>query len=123
MLKPNKNSPATNNNSPDGEFEELAPIDHNPITKRVLLLQLNASGITFGLFFATGLFLSTIWLLMIGGENVGKNLSLLGYYCPGYSVTWVGSLLGGLYGLFYGYAFGFTIGYIYNKIANCRLSK
>ena len=123
MLYPKETSSETQSGSSDEEFEELAPIDKNPITKHVLRLQLHISGITFGLFFASILFLATVWLLIRGGENVGQNLSLLHYYCPGYAITWLGSLIGMLYGLLYGYLFGFSIAYIYNKIASFRLNK
>ena len=123
MLYPKETSSETQSGSSDEEFEELAPIDKNPISKHVLRLQLHISGITFGLFFAAMLFLATAWLLIKGGENVGTHLTLLHYYCPGYSITWLGSFIGMLYGLFYGYLFGFAIAYVYNKVANFRLNK
>ncbi len=118
MLYPKETSSNSQSNSPENELEELAPIDKNPITRHVLHLQLHISGITFGLFLAAVLFLSTAWLLVIGGKNVGTNLSLLRYYLPGYSVTWIGSFVSILYGLFYGYVFGFSVAYVYNKLAD-----
>ena len=123
MLDYKKTHPQISDTELGKKFEEFSPVDSDLIAKRVLQLQLQISGITFGLFFAAVLFLSTIWLLIKGGKNVGMNLSLLHYYLPGYSVTWIGSFLGALYGLFYGYVFGFLVAYIYNKIADFRLGK
>ena len=121
MLDPNKTSPEIQNSVLKEEFEEFAPIDSDLITKRVLQLQLHISGFTFGLLFAAWIFFASVWLLIKGGESVGTHLSLLHYYFPGYSVTWLGSLVGALYGLLYGYFFGFFVAFIYNKIVNFRL--
>lgn len=120
MLDPTKTSPKTKNCSSDKKVEESAPIDNNPIVWQLLKIQMHVNGLTFGIFFATGLFLVTIWLLILGGENVGETLSLLRYYMPGYSVTILGCLIGALYGLFYGYLFGFSTAYIYDKIVNIQ---
>ena len=49
---------------------------------------------------------ATIVLLVKGGDPVGPTLSLLGNYCPGYTVTWAGSLVGFVYGFASGFALG-----------------
>lgn len=64
-----------------------------------------ATGTVSGLL----LFLATAVLLVKGappGMQVGPHLQVLGVYLPGYSVTWVGSLLGAGYGLLIGAAIG-----------------
>ena len=55
-----------------------------------------------------GLFLATAILLIKGGRVVGPNLSLLGQFLPGFSMTWAGATIGlieaGLFGFLAGYA-------------------
>lgn len=86
------------------------------------LLRLNARawGIAVGLLLGLGLFLATNILVLRGGEVVGPHLSLLGVFLPGYSVTFVGSLVGFVYLFVIGYAFGRLIGAVYNRLV--RLS-
>ena len=67
-----------------------------------------------------GLFLMTVWLLIMGGPNVGEHLQLLSNYFIGYSVTWWGSIVGILYGALFGGVIGWAIGTIYNKIVTVR---
>jgi len=83
------------------------------------LLRINARawGIAFGLLLGLGLFLATNILVIRGGEVVGPHLSLLGVFLPGYSVTFVGSLVGFVYLFVIGYAFGRLIGAVYNRLA------
>jgi hypothetical protein len=47
---------------------------------------------------------------------VGKHLRLLGVFFPGYSVTFVGSIIGFIYAFVLGYAIGRLIGGVYNKL-------
>jgi hypothetical protein len=84
------------------------------------LLRLNARawGIGIGLLLAVGLFLATNLLLIRGGENVGQHLGLLSIYLPGYSVSFVGSLVGFVYAFVGGYALGRIIGAVYNKLVS-----
>jgi hypothetical protein len=83
------------------------------------LLRLNARawGIAMGLMFGLGLFVATNFLVLKGGEEVGPHLALLGAYLPGYSVTFIGSVIGFVYLFVIGYAFGRLIGEVYNRIA------
>jgi hypothetical protein len=67
-----------------------------------------------------GLFAATVWLLIKGGPNVGQNLNLLGNYYPGYSVTWMGSLVGLFYGALTGAVLGWTVAWLYNLLAGWR---
>ena len=64
----------------------------------------------------------TIWamtalLLVKGGYPMGPNLSLLGQFIPGYSVTWTGSLIG----LFFGCAAGFVFGFAFARARNTAM--
>jgi hypothetical protein len=88
-------------------------------TLHATILRLNARawGIAMGLLFGLGLFIATNWLVLKGGPNVGQHLSLLGVYFPGYSVTFVGSVIGFVYAFVIGYALGRVIGTVYNRIA------
>jgi len=82
------------------------------------MLQLNgrAWGIAIGLLFGLGLFVATNVLVIRGGPQVGPHLSLLSIYLPGYSVTFLGSLIGFVYLFVIGYAVGRLIGAAYNKM-------
>ena len=70
----------------------------------------------FGLLCGLALFFATVLLLVRGGSNVGAHLSLLRVYFPGYSVTWLGSLIGFVYAFVGGYALGRTVAAIYNRL-------
>ena len=74
-------------------------------------------GIAFGLLLGLGLLVATNFLVLKGGERVGPHLSLLSVYLPGYSVTFVGSLVGFIYMFVIGYGIGRTIVTIYNRLA------
>ena len=81
------------------------------------LLRLNARawGIGMGLSLGVLLFLATNILVVRGGPNVGQHLELLSIYLPGYSVSFVGSLIGFVYAFVGGYALGRLIGAVYNQ--------
>lgn len=83
----------------------------------IIRLNARAWGIAMGLLLGLGLFLATNWLVLKGGPNVGAHLSLLAAYFPGYSVTFVGSLIGFVYAFVLGYALGRLIGTVYNRIS------
>jgi len=65
-----------------------------------------------------GLFVATNFLILRGGETVGPHLGLLGVYLPGYSVSFVGSLIGFVYMFVIGYGMGRILGSVYNRIAH-----
>lgn len=77
-------------------------------------------GLALGLLAALGLFVATAVLVFRGGPSVGRHLSLLSVYLPGYSVTWTGAFVGAAYMFFFGYGAGRTIATIYNRIVPKR---
>jgi len=84
------------------------------------LLRLNARawGIGMGLLFGVGLFLATNILVVRGGADAGQHLQLLWIYFPGYSVSFVGSLIGFVYAFVVGYGLGRLIGSLYNRLVS-----
>ncbi len=76
-----------------------------------------AMAVAMGLIFAVGLFLATAILLIKGagpGVPVGPNLSALGTFLPGYSVSWVGSVVGVLYAAAVGAVVGCVLSVMWN---------
>lgn len=92
------------------ESEELA------LQHAVLRLNGRAWGIAMGLLFGVGLFLATNILVIKGGPEVGPHLSLLRVFLPGYSVSFIGSLIGFVYLFVIGYGVGRLIGTVYNRM-------
>jgi hypothetical protein len=76
----------------------------------------HAWGLALGVLAGIGLFLATAILIIQGGPNPGRHLSLLGEYFPGYEVTWLGACLGFVYALLVGYVAGLMVGLLYNRI-------
>jgi hypothetical protein len=90
----------------------------DPDTRNALMrLNARAWGIAFGLVLAAGLFIATNILVLRGGAVVGPHLGLIGVYLPGYSVTFVGSLIGFVYMFVIGYGLGRVVAAVYNAIA------
>jgi len=96
--------------------ETLNRDDEKALEKTILRIHEQGWGIAFGLLFGLGLFIATNVLVLKGGPNVGAHLGLLSMYLPGYSVTFVGSLLGLVYGFVIGYGIGRVIASAYNRM-------
>ncbi len=90
------------------------------IQAAIARLRASVMAVVFGLCGGVGLFVATAWLLLRGGLMVGRTLSLLGNFFPGYSVTWGGALVGFVYGSLLGAAIGFAFAWLYNMIADLR---
>lgn len=86
------------------------------IRREVLRLNAKVWGLSFGLLGGLGLFVSTLVLVLKGGEQVGPHLGLLSIYLPGYSVTWPGAFLGFMYMFVIGYGLGRVFGFVYNRL-------
>ncbi|MBC7789146.1 MAG: hypothetical protein H7Z74_04290 [Anaerolineae bacterium] len=82
------------------------------------LLRMNARawGIAVGLLMGGAIFVATNFLVLKGGQNVGRHLRLLAVYFPGYSVTFLGSIVGFIYLFVIGYILGRLIGAVYNRM-------
>jgi hypothetical protein len=87
------------------------------ISKAVIRLNAKLLGIVLGLLMGMGLFFATVVLVIRGGPDPGAHLGLLAQFFPGYTVTWVGSVIGFLYAFLVGFAIGAVLGAVYNKVA------
>jgi hypothetical protein len=74
-------------------------------------------GIGLGLPSAVGLFVATNVLVIRGGSDVGSHLRLLHVYFPGYTVTFVGSLVGFVYAFVLGYGVGRILVGLYYRVS------
>jgi hypothetical protein len=74
----------------------------------------------FAMLGGTGVFVATAWLLIRGGPTVGEHLGLLRHYFPGYSVTWIGSLVGFFWGALFAGVTGFAVAWVYNQVVERR---
>lgn len=91
------------------------------VRREVLRLNAKVWGLSFGLLGGLGLFVSTIVLVLKGGEQIGPHLGLLSIYLPGYRVTVAGAFIGFVYLFVIGYALGRMIGMVYNRLTGLRL--
>ena len=91
--------------------------EEEQLAKAVVVLNAKLMGIVLGMLIGGGLFLATIFLVIKGGPEVGQHLSLLSQFFPGYTVTYMGSLIGFAYGFAVGLIIGSVLGAVYNKVA------
>lgn len=96
--------------------ENLQQDEIQQIKKSLVRFSEQGWGLAFGSVSALGLFTATIWLVLRGGINVGEHLNLLGVYLPGYSVSYLGSVIGFVYAFVIGYGAGRTIAAVYNRV-------
>lgn len=96
---------------------KFTPEEARAVKRATVQLNAQAWGISFGLLCGLGLFLATLFLVLKGGEDVGRHLGLLSVYLPGYRVTLGGAFLGFVYLFVIGYALGGVIGSVYNRVA------
>lgn len=97
------------------EREELELLE-----RAVAKLSVRSAGWLVGLLSGVALFVATNWLVIKGGPNVGQHLSLLGNYFPGYTVTFVGSLIGFAYAFLAGALAGSFLAWVYNLTLSLR---
>lgn len=95
----------------------MATSSDKTIQEGILALNARAWGISFGLLAGGALFLATNFLVIKGGVQVGRHLSLLSAFFPGYRVSFAGSLIGFVYAFVCGWALGRVVGAVYNKLA------
>lgn len=90
------------------------------VARTIARLRAGIVAIVTGMVCGAALFAATLWLVIQGGPNVGRHLSLLRAYYPGYTVTWSGSLVGFAYGALTGAALGWCVAWLYNVLADWR---
>jgi hypothetical protein len=91
--------------------------DHEILAAVFAKMDVPAMTVAAGFLCSLLLFLATAILLMqTVPENypVGPNLSELGEYLPGYSVSWVGAFIGAGYGFLIGAIAGFAAAVYWN---------
>src|SRR6476620_4305154 len=96
--------------------EGLTPDEQRVLRKVIREVNEQGWGLSFGLLLGFGLLIATNILVLKGGNRVGPHLSLLSVYLPGYSVTFLGSLVGFVYAFVVGYGIGRIIVTIYNRL-------
>ena len=94
--------------------------DYDQLLRTVLAINNRILGLVLGIIVGLGIFAATLWLVLKGGPSVGPHMALLGQFLPGYSVTYVGSVLGLIYGFVVGYIAGWSIGRLYNHFVYLR---
>jgi len=91
--------------------------DHQILSAVFAKMDVLALTIAAGVLGSLGLFLATALLLLQSvPENypVGPHLSALAEYLPGYSVTWMGTVVGAFYGFLVGAFAGFASAVYWN---------
>ena len=73
-----------------------------------------AFGIALGSVSGLLVSLATMWLVVKGGDVVGPNLSLLGQYFLGYTMTVKGAFIGFGYAFVWGFLLGWSFAYLRN---------
>jgi len=96
--------------------EDLTVEERRVLTNTIREVNEKAWAIAVGLLLAIGLFVATNWLVLKAGSDVGFHLRLLRVYFPGYSVTFVGSLVGFVYAFVLGYLTARTVVTIYHRL-------
>jgi hypothetical protein len=82
-----------------------------------------ALGIAVGTVCGATVFLATAILLLRGGENVGRTLSLLANYFLGFEVTWVGAVIGLAWGGLGGFCIGVVTAFGINTTVSIHLAR
>lgn len=86
----------------------------------VMLLSGTALGAAIGGLGALQLIATTNWLVLRGTAPYSQNAALLGQYLPGYTVTFVGSLIGAVQVFGLGFVASVLVAFAYNRIARWR---
>ena len=100
-----------------GERVESKFPEEEVITSAVIRMNALMTGTILGLLSGLILFVATNWLVIRGGETPGQHLQLLAQYFPGYTVTFLGSIIGFFWAFLVGFLSGLLLGSIYNKLA------
>lgn len=101
-------------------LEQPEPPNEEQLTRAILRLNGNITGLALGTVGGLTVFCATVILVIKGGPHVGRHLQLLSQFFIGYTVTWSGSFVGLLYGFVTGYLAGWVVAWIYNGIVDWR---
>ncbi len=74
-----------------------------------------ALALSAGILWGAAVFVITVTTLLRGGP--GQHVGLLGGVYPGYTVTFLGSLIGFVYGFVSAAVFGWLLAWLYNRMA------
>lgn len=96
--------------------DHLTPTEVRALRKTLARGSEQGWGIALGSVCGLGLLVATIVLVLRDDPNLGQHLGLLRIYFPGYSVSWIGSVIGFVYAFVGGYAAGRTMAIIYNRV-------
>ena len=98
--------------------ERLTIEEQQVLRRQIVHIHEQGWGIAFGSVLGLGLLIATNILVVKGGPAVGPHLSLLALYLPGYTVTFLGSLIGFIYAFVIGYGCGRGVATIYNRLTD-----
>ena len=101
-------------------MNDTEPNPNDVVGRAIVRIHAGVLALVCAILGGAGLFVMTVWLLILGGPHVGAHLQLLGHYFYGYSVTWTGSLVGLFYGAFVGGLTGWILGTVYNGVVWLR---
>jgi hypothetical protein len=82
-----------------------------------------ALGAAVGTISGLAVLATTAILLLEGGENIGRTLSLLANYFLGYEMTWLGAGIGLLWGAATGFSVGLLSAFAINLMVSIHLAK
>jgi len=77
-------------------------------------LDVRAFAVTCGLVWGVGLFLLTLWIVIL--EGASGDVTLIGRVYRGYSISYGGSVIGLLWGLADGAVGGAIFAWLYNRL-------
>jgi len=77
-------------------------------------------GLALGGLVSVGLVITTSWLVIRGTANESANAMLLSNYLPGYTVSFLGSIVGGIQLFFITYIICLVFSWLYNTVAFSR---
>ena len=95
--------------------EAVSPVEREVLNRAFARLDPMALGIAVGCVSGLALATATIVLLLRGGVLVGFHLKRLGYFLPGYDVSWLGAGIGLVEGIALGFAVGAFVAWLWNS--------
>lgn len=98
----------------------LKPAARGLLPRPTMLLSGNALGLGLGTLFAVQLLVSTNWLVVRGTADYSANAALLAQYLPGYTVSFVGSVVGAVQLMVAAFVGAHVLAAVYNFVARKR---